>query len=289
MNENVDDKIKLHKLLIGLQFVIFICLFLPVYPGMYNIWITHSNNSHGILVPLISAFFLWQSRNKINWGNTKRSNLGMAIIILSMLAYVLSVLGAIEVVPRIAIVTTLIGLVLYHLGPDNFSKLSFPLFFLLFMVPVPIAIISKVSLPLQMIATKLSAFIIQSISIPVYREGNMLYFVNTSLEVAQACSGLRSLTAFLMLSILFAYLLDGTKVQRTILVAMAFPLAFLSNLFRVTGTGILAHCFGGSVARGFLHEFSGMIVFCFGLICLFFLYNLLNKKNRGPDETDALL
>jgi len=103
----------------------------------------------------------------------------------------------------------------------------------------------------------------------------MLYFANTSLEVAEACSGIRSLVAYLMLGVLFAYLMNSSMKRRFILVFSAVPLAFFSNLVRVTTTGILAHFFGSRVARGFLHEFSGMAIFAFGFILLFVVYKLL--------------
>ena len=111
----------------------------------------------------------------------------------------------------------------------------------------------------------------------------MLYFVQTQLEVAEACSGLRSLTSFVMLSVLFAYMLHNNWLKRTLLIALSIPLAMLANIIRVTGTGILAHFKGGEVARGFMHEFSGIAVFAFGFVLLFLTYELLNRKSKITD------
>ena len=146
------------------------------------------------------------------------------------------------------------------------------------MVPAPVSIVGLVSFPLQLLATRISAFIIGDLfSIPVFREGNMLYFASVSLEVAEACSGIRSLVAYLMLGFLFAYLMNGSMRRRAILVLSTIPLAFFANLVRVTGTGILAHFFGSRVARGFLHEFSGMVVFAFWFILhlIFYKFQLI--------------
>lgn len=245
---------------------------------MFRIWIEHSNNSHGILVPFIFLVLIWNQRNKLNWEKIESSKTGIFIILFSLFMYIIGVAGAIEVLPRVSIVTTLAGLVIYHLGLRNFYKISFPFLFLFFMVPVPVSIITKVSLPLQLLVTKISASIIKLMSIPVYREGNMLYFANVSLEVAEACSGIRSLIAFFMLSSLFAYSSKGFLSKRLVILLSAVPLAFFVNLLRVTGTGILAHYFGGSVARGFLHEFSGIVVFWIGLVLLFIISKLFKTN-----------
>jgi exosortase len=175
------------------------------------------------------------------------------------------------------IVFSLIGLILFALGKGIFSIIKFPLFYLLFMVPVPVSIYTLTAFPLQLFATRVSAFIIQTLTIPVYREGNMLYFAQIQLEVAEACSGLRSMTAFIMLSFLFVYMMDKSWWKRLFIILSAIPLAIFANLVRVTGTGILAHFYGGEVATSFLHDFSGLAVFAFGLILLFLEYLILNK------------
>lgn len=251
-------------------------IFWPVYPEMVHTWLNNPNNSHGMLVPLISAFFVWNKREELLRAEAGSSNWGLAILAASMLLYILAYTGQVAVASRLMIVTSLIGLVLYNYGREIFGLLKFPLIYLVFMIPIPVSIYNLVAFPLQLFATKVSHFLISLMQIPVYREGNMLYFVQTQLEVAEACSGLRSMMAFVMLSVLFAYLMRGWG-RRIILVASAIPLAIFANIVRVTGTGVLAHFYGGKVARGFLHEFSGLAVFAFGFVLLFLVYWLLNK------------
>ncbi len=271
------------------KFIVLLILwavaFIPVYPGLISKWLYHSNNSHGILVPLISAFLVWQKRNQLRQASVSNFGWGMAILAGSMILYILSYVGAVAVVSRAMIVFSLIGLILFALGKPIYSIIKFPLFYMLFMVPVPDTIYNLVAFPLQLFATKVSAFIIQILTIPVYREGNMLYFAQTQLAVAEACSGLRSMMAFVMLSFLFAYMMDKKWKKRIFLVLSAIPLALFSNIVRVTGTGILAHFYGAQVARGFLHEFSGLAVFAFGFILLSLEYLILNKV-REKRETN---
>lgn len=125
--------------------------------------------------------------------------------------------------------------------------------------------------------TKVSAQIIYLTAIPVYRDGNLLFFANSQLEVAEACSGVRSLYSYLMLGCVFA-LMSQKLSTKIVLILSAIPLAIVVNVVRVTGTGILSHYYGPSVAQGFFHEFSGFILFILGFVMLFFEYFVLNPK-----------
>ncbi|BHH86299.1 hypothetical protein LA52FAK_45880 [Desulforhopalus sp. 52FAK] len=108
----------------------------------------------------------------------------------------------------------------------------------------------------------------------------MLFFINTQLEVAEACSGIRSIMSLTMLSAIFAHITPGATWRRVVIVLAAIPIAFIANILRITGTGILAHFYGDKVARGFLHDFSGFAVFIFGLIMLFALYAQLKRIGK---------
>jgi exosortase len=276
------------------QFLILLALwavtFYPVYPGMVAAWLNHSNNSHGMLVPFITLFFIWQNREKLRSAEVSTNFCGALLLAGSLLIYLLAYIGGIAAVMRSMIVFSLAGLVLYVLGKRIFRMLLFPLFFLLFMVPVPDAILNAVAFPLQLFATKVSAGVIQFCSIPVYREGNMLYFVQTQLEVAEACSGIRSLTALVMLSVIFMAQMRRGWMLKAVILFSAVPVALAANILRVSGTGILAHFFGDQVAKGFLHEFSGLAVFAFGLIILFIEFSLLNRfgKKGEPNKGQKL-
>jgi exosortase len=208
-------------------------------------------------------------------------NWGAAILAASLLLYLAALAGHTAVVARAMIVSSLCGLVLFNFGTRVFKTLAFPLLYLVFMIPVPDSVYGLAAFPLQLFATDVSRAIIQLLGIPVLQEGNMLYFVQTRLEVAEACSGLRSMTAFVMLGVLFAYIMDRPWPRRAALVAAAIPLALFANIVRVTGTGVLAHFYGQKTARGFLHDFSGFAVFVFGLVLLFALYWLLNRTGPG--------
>lgn len=268
-----NDKIKLTLLL-----VLWFMVFYPIVPEMVRDWASHSDNNHGFLVPLIALYLIWQKKEQLLSCNIDSSRWGAVVLGVGLVVFLLSFAGGVAFPARVAMVLSLFGLLWYCLGADWMRMLVFPVLFLLFMIPVPISLISLVSMPLQLMATKLSAKIIEYCSIPVYREGNMLYFVGTQLEVAEACSGIRSIMSLTMLGSIFAYMSQASWRRRVVLVLAAVPIAMTANIIRITGTGILANFFGDRVARGFLHEFSGLMVFAFGLLALGLLYALLNRR-----------
>jgi exosortase len=258
-------------LLLGL----FIVTYYPVFPELFDAWMNNSDDSHGALVPIIAAYLIWQRRERLAQAPIESFGWGGVLLAMSLLVYALSYAGAVAVISRLTMVATLIALVLFNLGKKAFALMAFPLCFLVFMVPVPVSIYSLAAFPLQLFASWISAGVISMLQIPVLREGNMLYFAQTQLEVAEACSGLRSMTSFIMLSCLFSYIMKPGWNKKIVIVLTAIPLSIFANIVRVTGTGILAHFIGGKAAEGFLHDFSGFAVFAFGFILLLLVYRLL--------------
>jgi exosortase len=162
----------------------------------------------------------------------------------------------------------LAGSVLFMLGWRHLRILLFPIAFLLLMIPIPSIIFNQIAFPLQLLASRFGEVAMGMANVPVLREGNVLILANTSLEVEQACSGIRSLVSLLTLAIVLGYFSDRRTWVRCVIAASAIPVAVITNGFRVAGTGIAAHSFGPEAAEGFFHEFSGWIVFvvAFGLM-----------------------
>jgi eight transmembrane protein EpsH (proposed exosortase) len=263
--------------------LVWAAVFSPVVPAMVGTWLNHSDNSHALLVPLIAMYFVWIKREELGRIEISGSAVGGLFLAGTLVVYLVSFVGGIAVFARLMIVFSLFGLLWSCMGWQVVRVLAFPLGFLVFMVPVPDSVLGMVSFPLQLLATKIAAGAIQFCSIPVYREGNMLYFVHAQLEVAEACSGIRSIISLTMLSVIFAHLSGNGWWRKALLIFSAIPIAMLANILRVSGTGILAHFFGNKVARGFLHEFSGLAIFVFGLVLLFLVFNLLNRiGNSNP-------
>ena len=229
-------------------------------------------------MPFISLYFAWTKREELQSSvNTRGSFWGGVVLTLCLTLYLICYIGGVAFGARLMIVGSLTGLIWNCFGWSFLRVLTFPLGFLFFMVPIPDTFLNIVSFPLQLQATEISTWVISLFSIPVYREGNMLYLAQTQLEVAEACSGIRSVVSLIMLSILLAYLTNnGNWWKKIVLVLCAIPVALVENIFRVSCTGILAHLYGDQVARGFLHDFSGVVVFVFGFAIMFVLVRLLS-------------
>lgn len=268
--------------------LVWFIAFYPIVPEMVHTWFNNSNNSHAVLVPFIVLYLIWIKREELSRVEISGSTWGLLLLFICLGIYIVSYVGGIAVVSRLMMVASLTALVWCCLGRRVVRAMVFPLAFLFFMVPVPDTVLGAVSFPLQLMATKIATALIRLCSIPVLREGNMLFLANAHLEVAEACSGIRSIMALSMLSILFAYLLQKGTWRKIVLVASAIPVALVANVARVSATGILAHFFGDRVARGFLHEFSGLVVFALGLAFLFLELKLLNRittaKQSGPSD-----
>lgn len=269
------DKLKLFSLIL-----VWAVLFAPIVPEMVREWMGHSDNSHGFIVPLVTGYFIWDRREQLKSAVVGSSWWGGVLLFLSLALYVLSYAGGLAFPARVAMIIALFGLIWCTMGNEIIKLLAFPVLFLLFMIPVPYSLLNLVSGPLQLLATKISANLIGACSIPVFRNGNMLYFVNTQLEVAEACSGIRSIMSLSMLAFAFASMSHAGWKGKTILIMSATPIAMIANIIRIAGTGILANFFGDKVARGFLHEFSGIVIFIFGFMVLSGIYTLINREQR---------
>lgn len=246
---------------------------------MIDDWNTNDNYSHGFLVPFITVYLIWNIRDKLSVTPIRPSYMGLYLLIGSLVFFIITNIGAELFTMRFSIIIVLLSGVYFLLGQDMLRMVYIPILYLIFMIPFPAIIWNKIAFPLKIFATAIAVNVIKIIQIPVYSEGNIIHLTNTSLEVVDACSGLRSLVSLLALSAAFALISNLTKVRRIVLFLSAVPIAIVLNIFRLTITAVLARKYGPQVAQGFLHDVSGMFIFVIALLILYSINRFLEVKD----------
>lgn len=248
-----------------LHFVPVLAMFVVVYHAivmrMVGDWSFDPNYSHGFLVPCLSAWFAWRRWPQLREAGVTPSLWGLPLLGLGL---VLLLFGSVTLelfTSRASLVVLLAGTILYLYGTEVFRLLRFPLAYLLFMVPLPYTVYDALALPLKGMVSAVATGGIRLMGLPVLREGNVIIFPNITLEVVDACSGLRSLMSLAALGTAFAFLFLPAGWRRWVLVLATVPIAVAANTLRVFVTGVLSWYMGAGAASGFFHEFEGMVVF----------------------------
>jgi exosortase len=277
-----------------LLILLFIGLYLQVIIGLVGDWWVDSNYSHGFLVPLVSAYLVWKKKDKLKSLERKKSYFGLLILLLGLGIYIVGTAGAEYFSARFSLVITLFGLVFYLNGKEWAKELLFPIAFLAFMVPIPYVIYYSIAFPMQILSSKLTQYVLHFIGLPSIRQGNIILLPNYSMEVAEACSGLRSLVSLLALGAFFAYTTfpkepdtGKSNLKRLMLFLSVFPIAIAANIFRILITAIGAYVISPKLAEDFLHKLSGLIVFLISVFSLFIFSQIIKFFSRKKIKTTS--
>ena len=261
-----------------------VLLYGSVLKGMILQWWYDPDYGHGFFVPLFSGFILWQQRERWLTTGSKPSNFGLVVMLGAVGLLVVGSLGAELFTSRFSLLALVAGMILFLLGWGVLRAVSFPLGFLILMIPIPVIIYNQITFPLQLLASRLASSFLELAGVPVLRDGNILVLSNYSLEVVEACSGIRSLMSMTALAIAYGYLTEPRRWVRYVLVVLMVPIAIAANAIRITGAGALAHRFGPTAADGFLHGFSGWVIFLVALLLMFVSHRILRPMEKGQKE-----
>jgi exosortase len=253
----------------------FVLLYWRVIAKLVSDWWTDDNYSHGFLIVPLAAYFAWERRHRLKQLPLHPNSIGLLIVLGSIATLIAGILGAELFLTRISIVGLIAGSILFLFGWQHLRMLAFPVLFLILMVPLPSIIFNQIAFPLQLLASRFGETALDVASIPVLREGNVIILAHTTLEVAEACSGIRSLVSLLTLGIVYGYFTDGRSWVRWAIALATVPIAIVTNGVRVAGTGIVAHYYGPELATGFMHDFSGWLMFIAAFALLFFVTRVL--------------
>ena len=259
-------------------------LYAPVLKALASQWWTDPDYGHGFFVPLFSGYILWRERGRLRTAEIWPDNSGLLVMVGGICLLLLGSLAAELFTSRFSLLVLLSGVILFLAGWEVLRAVSFPLGFLIFMIPLPAVLFNQITFPLQLLASRLAAYWLGFVRVPVLRDGNILVMSNYSLEVVEACSGIRSLITLVSLAVAYGYLAENRNWVRCSLAILMVPIAIATNAIRIMVAGVLAHRFGSAIAESFLHEFSGWLIFLAALILLLTAHRILQQFGKGRAE-----
>lgn len=233
----------------------FVALYFSVIKRLVQDWETNQNFSHGYFIPFISIAMIYSLRDRLREIEIRPSNVGLLVLAAGLLQYYIAVVGSEYFLQRSSMIIVLLGMTLFLGGKSLTRLVIYPLLYLLLMIPIPAVVWSNIAFPMQLFSSTIAEMFIAFLGIPILREGNILHLSETTLEVVDACSGLRSLTSMLTLSFALAFFTKTSRVKRAVIVLAALPIAVFGNIVRLTGTAMLASKYGAGVAQGFYTTF----------------------------------
>jgi exosortase len=250
-------------------------LYLPTLIHLVAQWWNDPNFSHGFFVPLFSAYLIWQDRSRLARLTVRPSWWGLLFLGFGLCMLILGQLGADIFLPRLSLLVVTASLTVLFFGWSFFRALLFPWAFLFLMIPIPAIILYQITLPLQLFASQVASTVLPWMGVPVLREGNVIQLPDMALEVAEACSGIRSLMTLVTLAVIYGYFTERRVAARVLLALASIPIAVAANSLRIVGTGLLVQYWDPEKAQGFFHEFSGWLIFVVALAMLYLLHSLV--------------
>jgi len=257
-----------------------VILYAPVLSMLARQWWFDPNYGHGMFVPIFAAYVLWRERERWNVLPLRPSNSGIAIMVFAIGLRVLGGLGAEVFTTRLSLLILIIGSVMFLAGRRVLGAIAFPIGYLAFMIPLPAIVYYQLTLPLQLLASRLGAGGLVALGVHTVREGNLLILPNCTLNVVEACSGIRSLLSLVAAVVAYGYLAEPSSWKRTVLALAAIPFAIVTNGLRLVATGLLSFSFGPSVDSGAVHLALGLSFFALAFLSILLIHRMLCPRSR---------
>ncbi len=237
------------------------------FTWLVNSWLYNPYYSHGFIVPIVSGFIIWRMRKEFGDIEIKQSQTGLILFIIGILLQSIAVMWVIRFLSGISLIITISGIISYIFGWNFLNKIKFPVLFLLLSVPIPF--LDIVTPPIQSLSAITSSGLANLIGITVQRTGYVLNTPSGSFEIALECSGLKSIISLLTVSIIFAFILEGSLIMKFTIALSSIPLALFGNILRIVSVLIISERYGKDIALNYFHDFSSLFLFSIALIGLF--------------------
>ena len=295
INNTFTDNLRVNTLE-GIKFLapvlIFISFMWSYWPGLkdlWNTWMRSDEYSSGLLVPFLAVYILWQRRQMILQVPLKPAIFGLFIFLFAQALRIFGLFYLYGSAERLSIVLSIAGIVLLLYGWKLFIKVSTVLLFLFLMLPWPNRVQSAISLPLQSVSTSSAVFCLQVMGFDIIREGNVIHIGNATVAVAEACNGLRMITAFFVITGLVALLINRTWWEKLIVLVSSLPVAFLCNTLRLSITAIIFTIIKGPYWEKVFHDFGGYAMMPLALAFIVTELWLIDKLTIPPEEKNEII
>ena len=262
----------------------FAVLYYSVFQGLVKTWMSQEQYSFAPLIPFIFLYLLHSSRQQLLNTVIRPNYSGLIIVLIGYCLYLTGIFGVHGFTARFSCIVMLMGFTLFTLGTQMMRRLSFPFFMLLFMIPFPDLLDRLFSIKLRLFSSIITEKILHTMGVSVFRQGNIIDIGSMQFNVADACSGMNYLLPLLALSALVGYFSTKSITVRSILFVSAIPITLAANVLRITGTALIAEYWTREIAKGFMHDFSGWVVFMFAFFCLFAELKILNRLIPGKKD-----
>jgi exosortase len=264
-----------------------VILYAPVLGSLARQWWSDPNYGHGFFVPLFAGYVLWGARDQQSAQPSRPNNFGFAIMLFAIGLRILGMLGAELFVARLSLVILISGIVLFLAGRQALRSVAFPVGYLLFMIPLPAIVYYQLTLPLQLWASRLGATGLVALGIHTVREGNLLFLPNCTLNVVEACSGIRSLLSLLAVAVAYGYLAEQSTWKRAVLAIASIPVAIATNGLRLVATGVLSYFFGPNMDSGVVHVALGLGFFALAFVSILLIHKILGLHLRQQNSAEV--
>jgi exosortase len=264
----------------GILLVLIGWLYAPIASMLIVQFWQDPNYTYGLFVPVFSVFLLWQDRERVSKLKANPSWWGVVILLFALIALVTGTVTSVFFLPRVSLLLVISGVVVSLGGWEYLGAVSFPLAFLILLLPSA-SLISHLTFPLQIIASRISTLLLRLVGMSVIREGNIVLLPAARLQVAEACSGIQSLFSLLTLAIVYGYAVERKIRIRVLLAFAAIPISVAANALRIAVAGIVVQRWGAETTQGAFHTVSGWLIFMGALGMLLLCHRVLASSSPG--------
>lgn len=246
-----------------------VVLFIPTYVDLARTLWTSDDQAHGPIILAVVLWFFWHKRQEIASAPSSSAKSGWPIIILGLLSYILGRSQDIQFLEVASQIPVVMGVLVLLRGWRGARVAWFPLLFFIFMLPLPGALVSALTLPMKIGVSWATEHVLFSMGYPISRSGVILQIGQYKLLVADACAGLHTLFTLEALGLVYLHAVRHESMLRNTLLAIAIiPISFSANTIRVIALTLITYHFGDAAGQGFLHGFAGMVLFISALLLI---------------------